>query len=202
MTVKKKASSLFNMVFALFAITLIAGISLGYVNELTLEPKARARLERKVNALKNVLPAFTNSPVDEAVRLSWEGAPDSLEFYPAMQDSTLVGVAVTGGSEKGYNGTVRLLVGFNPDGSIRNIAVLEQKETPGLGTKMKGEAFLKQFREQDPATFDLRVRKDGGQVDALAGATISTRAFAEAVQQAYEVYRSQMEGRPNQTRKP
>ncbi len=53
---------------------------------------------------------------------------------------------------------------------------------------MKGESFLQQFRGQDPATFDLRAEKDGGQVDALAGATITTRAFGEATRQAYELF--------------
>ena len=98
------------------------------------------------------------------------------------------GAAVTGASEKGYSGLVKLMVGFLPDGTINNIEVLEQKETPGLGTKMKGEKFLRQFRGKDPSSFNLKVEKDGGGVDALAGATISTRAFSEATQQAYDIF--------------
>ena len=53
---------------------------------------------------------------------------------------------------------------------------------------MKGEKFLRQFRGKDPSAFDLKVEKDGGEVDALAGATISTRAFSEATQQAYDTF--------------
>ena len=181
------------MVVVLLVITLAAGLSLGYVNELTLGPKAEARLARKVAALQSVLPEFSNNPVEEGVRIAWEEVRDSLDWYPALEGENLVGVAVTGVSEKGYSGTVRLLVGFDPEGQIRNIAVLEQKETPGLGTKMKSESFLEQFRGQHPEQFDLRVKKDGGQVDALAGATISTRAFSEAVRQAYEAFLAQAE---------
>lgn len=185
---KKKESTLVNMVVVLFVITLVAGLTLGYVNDLTLEPKARARLAKKVDALKTVLPPFDNDPVPAVLRVKSELARDSVEIYPAYQEGTFAGAAVTGASEKGYSGLVRLMVGFRPDGTIENIEVLEQKETPGLGTKMKGDKFLRQFRGKDPSTFDLKAKKDGGQVDALAGATISTRAFGEAAQQAYGVF--------------
>ncbi len=186
---KKKESTLANMVVVLFGITLVAGLSLGYVNELTKGPKAQAKLAKKVNALQLVLPDYTNEPVAEVSMLQWDSLRDSVEIYSAYADSAFAGAAVTGISEKGYSGPVRLLVGFQPDGTLKNIAVLEQKETPGLGTKMKGDRFLRQFVGKNPAEFDLRVRKDGGDVDALAGATISTRAFSEATRQAYEVYR-------------
>ncbi len=188
MIVKKKESTLVNMVVVLFLITLTAGLSLGYVNEITLEPKGRARLAKKMKALDLVLPLYDNNPMADGFKVKVEAVMDSIEFYPASKDSVPVGASVTGSSEKGYNGLVKLIVGFEPDGKIKNIAVLEQKETPGLGTKMKGEKFLRQFRGKNPASFDLRVKKDGGDVDALAGATISTRAFSEATRQAYEVY--------------
>ncbi len=188
MSVKKKESTLVNMVVVLFIITLAAGVSLGFVNDLTLEPKARARLAKKVKALNLVLPEYDNNPVTEVLRFKIEEARDSIELYPASKDSLFVGAAVTGASEKGYSGLVKLMVGFELDGSIKNIAVLEQKETPGLGTKMKGEKFLRQYRGKNPANFNMKVKKDGGEVDALAGATISTRAFSEATQMAYDVY--------------
>lgn len=185
---KKKESTLVNMVVVLFVITLAAGLSLGYVNDLTLEPKARAKLAKMVKALNIVLPQFDNNPINAVIRIKSEGVKDSTAIYPAYRDSTFIGAAVIGSSEKGYSGLVRLMVGFHPDGKIKNIGVIQQKETPGLGTKMKGEKFLRQFRGKNPSTFDLKVEKDGGEVDALAGATISTRAFSEATQQAYDVY--------------
>ena len=185
---KKKESTLVNMVVVLFVITLVAGLTLGYVNDITLEPKARARLAKKVNALKSVLPPFDNDPVPDMVRVKSDLAKDSIEIYPAYKEGAFAGAAVTGASEKGYSGLVKLMVGFNPDGTINNIEVLEQKETPGLGTKMKGEKFMRQFRGKDPSAFDLKAEKDGGEVDALAGATISTRAFGEATQQAYDTF--------------
>lgn len=179
------------MLVVLFVITLASGLSLGYVNDLTIAPKAATKLAKKVEALKGVLPPFDNNPVAESMRFPSQMAKDSIEVYPAYQNGAFIGAAVTGASEKGYNGLVKLMVGFEPDGKIKNIAVLEQKETPGLGTKMKGEKFLRQFRGINPASFDLKARKDGGEVDALAGATISTRAFAEAAREAYEAFMQQ-----------
>ena len=175
------------MVVVLLIITLVSGLSLGFVNDLTLEPKAKARLAKKVKALNTVLPTYDNDPLSEVVKIA-RPASDSLEIYPAFKEGRFAGSAVTGQSEKGYSGPVKIMVGFETDGSIGDIVVLEQKETPGLGTKMKGEAFLRQFRGKDPSAFNLKVRKDGGEVDALAGATISTRAFAEAVAQAHEAF--------------
>lgn len=183
-----KKSTFLNMALALIVITVVAGFSLGFVNDLTLEPKARAKLAKKVNALKLVLPAFDNDLVSQVVRIKSEVAKDSMEIYPAFQGSEFIGAAVIGSSEKGFSGLVKIMVGFKPDGSMQDIVVLEQKETPGLGTKLKEEKFLGQFRDKNPSNFDLKVGKDGGDVDALTGATISTRAFTEAAQSAYDEY--------------
>ena len=184
----KKESTFFNMVVSLLVITLVAGFSLGYVNDLTLAPKAKAKLAKKVNALQLVLPEFDNDAVSQVVRIKADDTKDSVEIYPAMKDGEVIGAAITGASEKGYNGLIKIMVGFKPDGTINTITVLEQKETPGLGTKMKNERFLRQFRDKDPSRFDLKVKKDGGAVDALTGATITTRAFAEATQSAYDAF--------------
>jgi electron transport complex protein RnfG len=185
---KKKKDTFINMVISLFAITIIAGFSLGFVNDLTVGPKAKAKLEKKVNALKLVLPTFDNNPVDDIQLVQSEFAKDSVEMYPAFSESNFVGAAVIGSTEKGFSGLIKIMVGFTEDGNIKNIEVLEQKETPGLGTKMKDENFLAQFREKNPSTFNLKVTKDGGEVDALTGATITSRAFGEAVQMAYDEF--------------
>ena len=183
----KKASTFTNMTVALFAITIVAGISLGYINEITKGPIAQARLERTTNALESVLSEFNNDPISEVVKIHTEVMKDSIEIYTGYQDEDMIGTAIVSGSEKGYNGLIKIMVGFDPDGTIRNIAVLEQKETPGLGTKIKNDKFIQQYRGKHPATFDLKVKKDKGDVDAITGATITTRAYSEAVQTAFDV---------------
>ena len=134
---------------------MVAGLSLGYVNDLTVGPKAAARLAKKVNALKQVLPEFNNNPVEEVKLLKVETAKDSIEIYSGKMDSLPIGTAVVGSSEKGYSGLVKIMVGFEPNGNIKNIVVLEQKETPGLGTKMKDDKFIRQFRGKNPSEFNL-----------------------------------------------
>jgi electron transport complex protein RnfG len=183
-----KQSTFINMVVTLFVITIVAGVSLGFVNEITLEPKAKAKLAKKVSGLKQVLPTFDNNPVEELKLIKSEKAKDSIEMYPAFNAGEFVGAAVIGSSEKGFSGLVKIMVGFKPNGEIQNIVVLEQKETPGLGTKMKDEKYIQQYRDKNPSEFDLRATKDGGKIDALTGATITTRAFSEATQMAYEEF--------------
>jgi len=184
----KKESTFISMTLSLLIITLIAGISLGFINNITKGPKAKAKLERKVNALKQVLPEFNNDVLKEVKLIKLENVKDSTEIYQGAMNGEISGTAVIGSSEKGFSGLIKVMVGFSPDGSINNISVLEQKETPGLGTKIKDDKFLKQFRGKNPSTFNLKAKKDGGEVDALTGATITTRAFGEATQQAYDVF--------------
>lgn len=189
----KKESTFISMVLSLLLITLISGFALGFVNDLTIEPIAKAKLEKKINALKLVLPEFDNNPVEDLKIVKTEFSKDSIEVYPAYKNGEFIGAAVISYSEKGFSGLVKIMVGIKPDGTIKNIAVLEQKETPGLGTKMKNESFLKQFRGKNPSIFNLKVKKDGGEVDALTGATISTRAFSESAKMAYDVFMENLE---------
>lgn len=184
----KKESTFLNMVISLLVITLISGLSLGFINDLTIEPIAKAKLDRKINAIKLVLPEFNSNPVEDIKMIKSEFVKDSVEIYPAFKNEEFIGEAVIGSSEKGFSGLIKIMVGFKPDGTIHNIAVLEQKETPGLGTKMKDEKFLKQFRGKNPSDFKLQVTKDGGDVDALTGATITSRAFSESTQMAYDEF--------------
>ena len=186
---KQKESNLKNMILSLFMVTLIAGISLSVVHKITEGPIAKAKAERKMKALKAVLPAFTNDPAAEMKKVPCGKEGDSVEIYPATKDGQPAGAAVISFSDKGFSGRIKIMTGFFPDGKIRNIVVLEQKETPGLGNKITDEAFTGQYRDKNPDSFDLRVKKDGGEVDALTGATISSRAFSEAVQTAYDFFK-------------
>jgi electron transport complex protein RnfG len=180
----KTESTFRNMVLSLTLISLGAAACLGFVYEFTKKPIELSNLNKKLDAIKLVVPEFTNNPNSEMFKLP-TGEGDSLEIYPAKKGDIVVGYAVNTYSKKGFAGTITLMAGFRPDGSILNIRVLEQKETPGLGTKMTEPAFKDQFNDKDPAQFNLKVKKDGGPVDAITAATISSRAFCDAVQRAY-----------------
>lgn len=184
---KKLESNFINMVVVLFAVTLIASGAVGYVHSLTAGPIEAAKQAKQVNAIRQVIPGeFDNDPNADVWKME---TPDGgeLEFYPAKKNGEPVGTAVKTYTNSGFGGQVWLMVGFNPDGTIANYSVLEHKETPGLGSKMdvwfakdgKGNIVGK-----NPGTTGLKVSKDGGDVDAITAATISSRAFLDAVNRA------------------
>lgn len=187
----QKESTLINMVLTLFVITAISALALGYINEITIAPKEKARQDKKKAAISLVVPEFDNDPLAEMYKAAPEGSEDSIEIYPAKKDGKIVGYAVSSFSNKGFGGLVKLMVGMYPDGKIYDVSVLEQKETPGLGTKMTEPKFKGQFKEKDPATFSLSVKKDGGDVEAITASTISSRAFCEAAKMAYDIIKNQ-----------
>ncbi|MBX2842974.1 MAG: RnfABCDGE type electron transport complex subunit G [Flammeovirgaceae bacterium] len=184
----KKESSFFNMFLTLLVVTLVASAALGFVYEFTKAPIKKARIEKKKRAIAAVLPDFDNQPLEELRKVPMPNSEDSLEFYPVKKGGELLGLAIKTSSQKGYSGEIQLMVGLRADGKINNISVLSHKETPGLGSKMGDDQFKNQFIDQNPETFNMKVTKDGGEVDAISGATISSRAFCEAVQIAFEAY--------------
>jgi electron transport complex protein RnfG len=180
----KIESTFKNMALSLTIISLGAATALGFAYEYTKKPIELSVLNKKLEAIKLVVPEFTNNPNEEMFLLP-TGEGDSLEIYPAKKDGEMIGYAVRSATEKGFSGHIGIMAGFNPDGSIFNITVLEHKETPGLGTKMTLPEFKDQFKGKDPSKFRMKVKKDGGSVDAITAATISSRAFCDAVQRAY-----------------
>jgi Na+-translocating ferredoxin:NAD+ oxidoreductase subunit G len=136
------------------------------------------------------VPEFNNNPSTDSYKVL--SGKDSLTFYNAKLNDELVGTAVETFTMNGFSGLIKLMVGFAPDGTIIDIAVLEHLETPGLGDKIeKGKSnFSVQFTGKNPSDFKLAVKKDKGDVDAITASTITSRAYCEAVAKAYEAYLS------------
>jgi electron transport complex protein RnfG len=179
------------MFLSLSAICIISGGILAEVNELTREPVAASKKAKLGNALQAVLPAFDNFPADEAYWASVADG-DSLKIYPAKQRGEPVGAAVESYSMKGFSGKIKVIVGLDVSGRLINYKVLEHSETPGLGSKME-EWFRTDKNRQNLLGVDLsqttlKVTKDNGTVDAITGATVSSRAFLEAVNRAYAAF--------------
>lgn len=185
----KLESSLKNMVLSLFLISLVMSAALGFVYNYTKQPIADAVKAKEIDALKQVLPSFDNDPLSEVKEV------DGLTIYKATNRSETVGYAVKSFTEKGYSGRFDLMIGFLPDGKINRIVVLQQKETPGLGTNMTKPKFSDQFLNVDISQLNdqkLMVKKDGGSIDAISAATISSRAYCDGVQKAYEALLNNM----------
>ncbi len=174
-------SSLTNMVLCLGLTTLAAAAGLGYVHGLTKEPIERAKQQKTTDALGRVLPAFEGEP--RVHELTLDGMP--VKVYEATG-----GYAVETMTKSGFSGEIRLMVGFLPGGDVHNIEVLQQNETPGLGSKMADESnpLVLSFRGRKPAEMKLAVRKDGGDVDAITASTISSRAYIDAVERAHRAF--------------
>ena len=179
---KKLESTLRNMILSLTFISMVMSAALTFVYIQTREPIEAAAKQKEIDAIKQVSPSFDNDPLINA------RAIDGVTIYPVKKQNEPVGFAVKTYTEKGFAGHIELMAGFQPDGSIINIAILQHKETPGLGTKMAEPKFLNQFLGKNPGKFKLKVRKDGGQVDAITAATVSSRAFCDALQRAYDAY--------------
>jgi electron transport complex protein RnfG len=179
-------SSLKNMVLVLFTITLLSSAAVGGFYTITKEPIAQAKVAAVNNALKQVLPEYeaTTSQTIEVNDMA-------VEAYTATVADKAVGYAIKSSSKNGFGGAISLMVGFDTEGNIININVLEQKETPGLGTKMadEGNALQASLVGKNAGKVNLTVKKDGGDIDALTAATISSRAYAEAVAIAYEAFK-------------
>jgi len=188
----KKPSTFLNMVLTLFVITFVSSAALGFVYEQTKGPIAKVALAKKINAIAEVVPVFNNNPLDDTFTVDVDG--ETMAFYHAKEDGKLVGTAIETFTKNGFGGLIRLMVGLLPDETINNIVVILANETPGLGDKIKKSKsnFSKQFNGKNPSSFRIAVKQDGGDVDAITAATISSRAFCDAVERAYVTYQEDM----------
>ena len=182
----KKESTLVNMVVTLTVITAISAASLGFMSGITKEPKAAAEKAKQNFAIMAVLPEFDNDPSADFYEIESYDGGEKLTCFPATKNGELTGIAVKTWTMNGFSGLIRLMVGFDNAGNIINISVLEHQETPGLGTKMSDVEFKNQYSGKNPGINDLAVKKDGGEIDAITAATISSRAFSDAVERAHK----------------
>jgi electron transport complex protein RnfG len=183
-----KESNLKNMLLCLFVIASVTSALLCVVYLITYEPIEESKRNKVNAAIALVVPAFDNNPSGEIIEMEIDGRV--ITIYPAFKDGSPVGYAVKASTTKGFSGLIVLMVGFLPDGTIYNSAVVSHLETPGLGDKMeqKKHNWSLQFNGKNPANYRLSVKKDGGDVDAITAATISSRAFCDAVELAYKAF--------------
>ena len=185
---KKLESSLKNMVLSLTGFSILAGGLLGWVNAATAEPIAQANANALSDAIAKVVPGFDNNPSEEAENVEVNHTTDKI--YPATQGGKAIGAAVEA-SANGFGGALTVLVGFDTEGNIIDYSLLSHTETPGLGSKA-ADWFKKgakgDITGKNPGEKTLSVTKDGGEIDAITASTITSRAFLQAVNNAYAAY--------------
>lgn len=185
------------MVVTLFMVSAVAALALGAVYNVTKEPIALAKKKKLEAAIKTVLPEFDNI---KTIKVGLGDGEDSLVYYIASKNDEVIGTAIKTWTMKGFSGKIEIMVGLLQDGTINNTAVVSHKETPGLGDKMDvaKSDFPLQFMGKNPSNFNLAVSKDGGDVDAITAATITSRAFCDAIDRASDSFKKQELGNKSQ----
>lgn len=197
---KKLASTLPNMIISLGVITIVAASLLAWAHSVTAEPIAQAEKQTRVDAIKDVLPAFDNDPLTSAKEIYQLGEANApFTVYPAYEGDKFVGAAVEGYTTNGFSGEIKIMYGFDAEGIVSGFQVLSHAETPGLGAKMnewfRMEEGNRSVLGKNPAVVNMTVAKDGGAIDAITAATISSRAFLSALRdcfQAFETYKKDL----------
>lgn len=179
-----KKESGFKVIVIMVIIAMFSAVLLAYVNTVTRGPIEENKKAEVKRAIKYVLKGVDISAVPEvALNLTIDNSPVS--YFVAPGDSGKpAGAAFIVKGPNGFSGDFDIMVGIGGDGNIIDTYVLAHKETPGLGDNMTKEAFQKQFRGKNLANTKWMVKKDGGDIDALTAATISSRAFTHGVKRA------------------
>ena len=188
-------------------ITLVSGVALGGVYQITKEPIAKAQEEAKQEAYQQVFEdadAFEVLKVDAQVgrvaadAVASAGVDDGAvidEAVEAIQGDETIGYVITSTDPNGYGGDIQVSVGIQSDGTVSGIAILSISETAGLGMKAAEPDFYEQYSGKQ--TDHFYVSKDGGEgeeIDAISGATITSRAVTGAVNSSLGYFQNVLGG--------
>jgi electron transport complex protein RnfG len=189
---QSNAKKIISLGVTLFIVTGVTGAILGAVHDITLEP-IRATQERlRAEALRGALPEAT-----EFVAL--ELAPDMnpvikdviKDVQEARTNGDVSGYCITV-TPRGYAGPVELVAGITKDGSLRAIRILSQSETPGLGAKSALPSFYEQFKDASEITVVNTQPAEPGQIQAISGATITSKGVASGTNAALAYWRNHL----------
>lgn len=174
------------MVISLTAVCLVCSTILGFVYKSTAEPIRQAEIAKTNASIGEVVPEFDNIPSQDDTVVTV--GDKQYTVFVARKGGQTVGYAIKSYST-GFGGVINLMVGITPDRVVYNTSVISMSETPGLGAKIVpyGE-FNAQFKGWNTYEKTLKVKKDGGDVDAITAATITSRAFIAAIENALAVF--------------
>ncbi len=188
----------------LLAITLIAGLVLGGVYELTKDPIAEQQLKKKQEACQEVFSdavSFTEregyDAEEAAAVLAVEYPSQEIEEIMEAKDASgqVLGYVITVTTHEGYGGDIQFSMGVRMDGSLNGISLLKISETAGLG--MRAEEVLKpQFEGKTAEKFEYTKTgaSSDSQIDAISGATITTNAVVNGVNAGLYYFRNELGG--------
>lgn len=180
-------------------ITLVAGMLLGLVYEITKEPIAISKENAKNEAYKQVMAdaetfeLYAHFHSDEATRALTDAGFVGCKIDEVVEGkvgSDIVGYVITATSSEGYGGDIQISVGILEDGTVNGIEFLSISETAGLGMKAKEPKFYHQYggKQVDAFTVKKTGASSDSEIDALSGATITSNAVTNAVNASIEYY--------------
>lgn len=182
------------MVLVLVGVALITGGILAYVNHITEAPIKLQAEKTLADGIKAVMGGVQLSVAEnDTIKQTIKGKEAVFVIHKTVDSNKQdLGVAVESTTD-GFGGDLKVLVGFDKDGNILGYTILQHAETPGLGAKAD-KWFQKDGKGsiigKNPNKYNLTVKKDGGDIDAITASTITSRAFLLAVTQAYNAYKS------------
>ena len=169
----------------LLVVASISGVLLAFTEGITSPIIKENQLKAELEAQRYVLPS--NQYSDE---ISSEKNGLKAIYRVGFDEQGNVTGAVFKVSPKGFGGNINTMVGINKEGKVINYKILSLSETPGLGNKLTSDDFSNRFRAllatSSPIIF--KVKKDGGNVDAITAATISSRAFCTGIREALDLF--------------
>lgn len=170
---KKNANSTGRMIIVLFLVGALTALALGFINYITVDRIAELKAEKTAAAMREVLDAPNYAELD------YTGG-DSLvaAVYEAEGTGYVVEVLPSG-----FGGTIDMMVGVDHSGAVTGVSIIEMSETSGLGANASKEEFRAQFVGESGS---VAVTKDGGTIDALTGATVTSRAVSTGVNAALD----------------
>ena len=201
--------SLFKDALILFIITLVAGVTLGFVYELTKEARDEQAVIKQNNAYKAVFEKCEEFKDVDMSSITFEemsvdaiaGLSDSLSeagysssvvtvdgVAQFLSGTNTYGYVVTVTAKEGYGGDIQFTVGFDMEGTVTGVSMLSISETAGLGMKAKEAEFLNQYVGKSGGSFVVNKDNSAGaanEIDAISGATVTTRAVTKGVNAAY-----------------
>lgn len=169
---------IFGLVASLTVISAACAGVLAFIKNMTQGPIEKTAMEKKLSAARLVMP----DGVEFVEPVAWADAEkkNPIDFAGKNNAGEVVGYAVTGISPNGYGGNITIMVGFMRDKkTVVCYKSLSHAETSGLGSKLSSDEFSSQFNGK--SCEDIKVVKDGGKIEAITSATITSRAVCEAV---------------------
>jgi len=181
------------MIIVLTAICCLSAVALGAVQVMTAERIARQQWLRKIRALNAVFHLYEDAPDLQVVDVASSWASDASrkvrKFYVLRNNRQVLGTAFEI-SAPGYGGWIDIMVGVTEADAISGIRIISHNETPGLGANIVRDSFAAGFKGRNLQETNWSLKKNGGDIDQISGATISSAAVLGAVSEGLRIYRA------------